>query len=342
MSAHARWVTRAPEAFLTLSWGCGTDEIPQRCRLADRPCINPDASAVDEDESFQSHENTFPSLHHVRTATSNGPETSGNAMQRGEPLPEPQADLGDMYDGFDYPMYFEHIMMPELFPVNGSMEIMQPSLDLGDTHFFGQTLDTISDLDFGAIFDPSTLSSGPQPGDMHEANHTHTAIPDVPRARLEAFKRSPWLWMPSAQQSAFDEQNQFLMDATSADLVASPNTPSAHDASLIDPLTFQERDSILLMVKSTCKDRVAISNFPSPEVLTTLASTCIAKRLRTDQYFHPSTFDCRSARTELLVALIAGGCVCFGIKSVSRTGLLLQEVVRMSLDRLVCRSPHNT
>lgn len=260
----------------------------------------------------------------------------GQVAQDG-PLHSGGPDMDGLYSGFDYPMYFEHIMMPDLLPVDGTVDISQPSMDLGNAPFFDATPESVSELDFAAMFDTYKPSHDPQRREANDLVPVQATTTDVPRARLEAFQRSPWLWMPSAQQSAFNEQSHFSINATSVDLVASPETRFGHDATLPDALTYQERDSILLMLKSTVKDRVPISNFPTPDVLTTLVGTCVVKRLRTDQWFHSPTFESRSARTELLAALIAGGCICFGIRDISRTGLLLQEVVRMSLDRLVKR-----
>ena len=61
----------------------------------------------------------------------------------------------------------------------------------------------------------------------------------------------------------------------------------------------------------------------------------LAKRMETDAWIHPYTIQLDIARPELLTALIAAGCVCFGIPSVSKTGLVLLEVLRVALSRLM-------
>lgn len=63
----------------------------------------------------------------------------------------------------------------------------------------------------------------------------------------------------------------------------------------------------------------------------------IAKRMETDAWIHPYTFESENSRLELLIALIAAGCICFGLPTVNRTGLVLQEIVRVALQNLAER-----
>lgn len=141
--------------------------------------------------------------------------------------------------------------------------------------------------------------------------------------------------MPSAEQSTFADQNDIAMDSDAIDLAASPQQALLPDLAIDDVLSLQSRDRILAVVMDTAKSRVSISTFPGPEFLDTLIKTCIIKRAKQDCWLHPGTFHSDQTRPELLTALVAGGCICFGIQTVSRTGLLLQEVVRLSLERLV-------
>lgn len=75
--------------------------------------------------------------------------------------------------------------------------------------------------------------------------------------------------------------------------------------------------------------------FPSAEILDTLIKVGIAKRLETDAWIHPYTFNSEQTRPELLIALIAAGCVCFGDPAVNRTGLVLLEIARVALNKLI-------
>lgn len=88
-------------------------------------------------------------------------------------------------------------------------------------------------------------------------------------------------------------------------------------------------------MSKTTQSRISIPSFPSADSLDILIKVGIAKRTETDAWIHPYTFESEKARPEFLTALVAAGCVCFGIPSVSRTGLLLQEIVRVALGGLV-------
>lgn len=91
------------------------------------------------------------------------------------------------------------------------------------------------------------------------------------------------------------------------------------------------RDEIFRLVIKTAKSKILIKTFPSAERLDILLRVGIAKRMETDAWFHPFSFRSASTRPELLIALIAAGCVCFGVPAISRTGLVLLEVARVAL-----------
>lgn len=76
-------------------------------------------------------------------------------------------------------------------------------------------------------------------------------------------------------------------------------------------------------------------SFPDAACLDKLIKVGIAKRTENDAWIHPYTFDSNSVIPELLITLVAAGCICFGIPAVNRTGLILQEISRMALNKLV-------
>lgn len=86
---------------------------------------------------------------------------------------------------------------------------------------------------------------------------------------------------------------------------------------------------------TTADARISVPTFPSTIILDSLIKVGIAKRLETDAWIHPYTFSSEQARPELLIALVAAGCVCFGIPKVNRTGLVLLEIARVALNKLI-------
>ncbi|OMP82922.1 hypothetical protein BK809_0001113 [Diplodia seriata] len=125
------------------------------------------------------------------------------------------------------------------------------------------------------------------------------------------------------------------LESENVDVATSPHWPYSVDLTIQDRLSQQTRDRILQLVIQTVGSNVSIPSFPSAEFLDVLIKNGIAKKLETDAWIHPHTFSSQTTRTELLTALIAAGCVCFGIMSVGKTGGMLQEIVRVALNNLV-------
>ena len=80
--------------------------------------------------------------------------------------------------------------------------------------------------------------------------------------------------------------------------------------------------------------RLGIPQFPSANALDTLLKVGIGQKTERDAWFHPWTFSINTARPEFLLTMIAAGCVCFGVQSISKTGLILFEVAHVALTRL--------
>ena len=97
----------------------------------------------------------------------------------------------------------------------------------------------------------------------------------------------------------------------------------------------QGRDDIFKLVVRTAGSRLSVSSFPSADYLDTLIKVGISKRTETDVWIHPYTFYDQKLRPELLTALVAAGCVCCGLSSINKTGIILQEITRVSLAQLV-------
>jgi hypothetical protein len=89
------------------------------------------------------------------------------------------------------------------------------------------------------------------------------------------------------------------------------------------------------LVVTTADAKVSVPTFPSAQCLDVLIKVGIAKRLERDAWIHPYIFDSEQSRSELLIALVAAGCVCFGVPAVNRTGLVLLEIARVALNKLI-------
>lgn len=134
---------------------------------------------------------------------------------------------------------------------------------------------------------------------------------------------------------AFSEHNQIQVDNEQVDMAASPHQSYATTLAIRDELQLSTRDKMFRLVVTTADAKVSVPVFPSAECLDVLIKVGIAKRLETDAWIHPFTFSSETSRPELLIALVAAGCVCFGVPAVNRTGLVLLEIARVALNKLI-------
>lgn len=144
------------------------------------------------------------------------------------------------------------------------------------------------------------------------------------------------LWVPEKNQHAFSEERQIPLRDT--DRIPSSYQNRLDAVKIPGKLSYQARDDILKLVIRTGGSRLSVTTFPSPDYLDTLIKIGIGKRTETDAWIHPYTFydsDYQQLRPELLMALIAAGCVCCGMPSINKTGIILQEITRVSLAQLV-------
>jgi hypothetical protein len=139
--------------------------------------------------------------------------------------------------------------------------------------------------------------------------------------------------MPERNQNAFSEHENITLDERN--VASSPHMPYSSNVVIPDHLSAGARDRIFQLVSKTARSQITIPSFPSAECVEKLIKVGIGKRTETDAWIHPYTFDSEVARPEWLTALVAAGCICFGVPAVNRTGLALQEIVRVALNTLV-------
>lgn len=296
---------------------------------------------------------------HDLTQTASCAPTSATAEISGA-----QALLGMCDDSYQprqqVTAFFDQIMVPEQDFVGADPALAPdftmwlPETDwVGDIDFFdhdigsalGQTFEAQRILD--NFFAPVVPYDTPTP-----QSRTATDRGDEAKRRSAIFEQSPWyvikmlleaqlisyrLWVPARNQHAFSEHDGVTIDENHIDIATSPHEPCSSNVIISDSLSQGARDRIFQLVSKTAASRVIIPSFPSADCLDKLIKVGIAKRLETDAWVHPYTFESEHASLELLIALIAAGCICFGLPAVNRTGLVLQEIVRVALQNLTER-----
>lgn len=143
------------------------------------------------------------------------------------------------------------------------------------------------------------------------------------------------LWVPGSNQRAPTDQTQINIDQDTAGQAA--KSPSCRNlrVQIKDKMDLATRDSLLQFISRTTQADVTISAFPDPSFLDLLIQTGLSKRGSRDGCVHPASISYKEMRPELLTALMLAGCVCLGFEAINKSGLVLQEVVRLSLERLV-------
>jgi hypothetical protein len=241
------------------------------------------------------------------------------------------------------PNFFDQIMVPE--PDFLELGYSQAPLDFAK---WMPEVDWFESVDiFGSDFAPAidetfetprqdvdgmNTSQMPQvaPAGVTGGNNSDESL----RRRHAIFKQAQWLWQPEHNQRAFDEHEGITLDERQVDLSSPPHHPYSSDITIPDRLSQTSRDRIFQLVSKTARSQISIPSFPSADCLDKLIKVGIAKRTETDGWIHPYSFESENAYPEFLTALVAAGCICFGIPSVNRTGLVLQEIVRVSLSVL--------
>ncbi|KAK4580460.1 hypothetical protein LTR86_000663 [Recurvomyces mirabilis] len=244
----------------------------------------------------------------------------------------------------DVPSFFDQIMVPDP-DFNGADNTMLPpdiSNLFSDQDWFGEMdifgTDFVPTMDEALAIPPWPSPSTAIPNEIVQAETSYgqaLSRSEHARKRHAIYQQSPWLWYPEKRQNAFSEHSSIQLDEIKLYSASSPHQPFAEASIIPDKLSMKSRDRIFELILKTAKSRVSMASFPSAELLEVLMKMGIAKRLETDAWIHPHLFHSESARPELLTALVAAGCVCFGVKAISRTGLVLLEIVRQALNKSV-------
>ncbi|OQD63773.1 hypothetical protein PENPOL_c009G01205 [Penicillium polonicum] len=232
----------------------------------------------------------------------------------------------------NFPAFFEQVMQPNVemelpqetqqprgvFDFMLDTDFIFPEDDLFDTNFMPD-LDRI--IDTGPSIYGSEDLQNPQLGDHESASR-----------RAAAFRKSFWLWVPEKNQHAFSEERGIPL--RDGDTISPNHRNKLQSLQIPGKLSMHSRDDIFKLVVQTAGSRLSVSSFPSAEYLDTLIKVGIGKRTETDAWIHPYTFYDQKLRPELLIGLVAAGCVCCGLASINKTGIVLQEITRVSLAQL--------
>ncbi|KAL4944372.1 hypothetical protein BDV06DRAFT_210294 [Aspergillus oleicola] len=264
------------------------------------------------------------------TGTPQGHSKSQVTFPAQTPDQIPSHDALENFKGLgEFPSFFGNIMMPSELTSSSVSMVQQPrgvfdfmndpeSLNSdADTDLFGPEI--LADLDDILQYNPSPVATNSVMDTSNEAQST--------KQRVEAFRRSLWLWIPAKNQTGFSEDGQIpLEDADMTASISSLHRSRLESLKIRGKLSNQLRDNIFQLVLATGGSQLSVASFPTAGSLDTLIKIGISKRTETDAWIHPYTLYRYDSRPELLTAVVAAGCVCSAIPSIGKAGVLLLEI----------------
>lgn len=159
----------------------------------------------------------------------------------------------------------------------------------------------------------------------------------------KAYQRSPWLFDPVAQDHAYAESQALSVDERMLERQLRAESTGVQQQQrqvlpLPRPMDATARDAILAMAIAFSKTTGSFPSFPSCDLLDVFVNAYFVREAaRPDPWIHAPTLhadegdDTNRCRTELLVALVAGGATLFAPPKVWKMGLALQEIVKLAI-----------
>ncbi|KAJ9151289.1 C2H2 type zinc finger domain protein [Pleurostoma richardsiae] len=159
----------------------------------------------------------------------------------------------------------------------------------------------------------------------------------------EAFKRSPWIWVPKRGENAYTEDSELAEGE--ARFMESPDVVKRFEWRFSQSLPLiQEdwtRDRIYSLVLRHSDPSLNLRRFPSLKFLNLLLQFYF-KRESTSRhsYIHVNSFNPDQARPELLTIIIAAGAVMSPIPGFRKLGFALHEKAKMAIVASLDQNTH--
>jgi hypothetical protein len=250
---------------------------------------------------------------------------------------QPPADMGAM-GVLPFTNFLQGIMYePMLDPTHMMQAEGMAVLDFCNNHNI-----ELNDIDF-SLLDQWNLAepapyphAGPMPEDPNALAEEHVDLSQLRRTLVKVWTASPWRWLPSQQDSAYEEQKNFSVssgDVTSAQFQESKRSL---DKVINQKLDSSLRDRVLAIVLSTCKTPAMVtqiaSSFPSTEVMDTMVHIFLASHMcSVSSWIHFSLFDMSAQWPDWIAVAAAAGGVLTPVPTLRKFGLALQEAVRLTI-----------
>lgn len=159
-----------------------------------------------------------------------------------------------------------------------------------------------------------------------------------PAKRTAAFERSPWLWTPTPNDRALNDQHNLNVDEDNIPSIlvaSSPPVDSSEFTSCV--MQQQQRDKMLEMLFSLRQLPPGQPPcLPSLSLLNAISQVFfVQQRMTVDHFIHGATFDPAEALPQLMIAIIAAGATLISTPAIWKMGLVLQELIRHAVAQYV-------
>lgn len=245
--------------------------------------------------------------------------------------------------------YATNPLWPETDQIRSSNAVDEMLLFISPADFNNQSLDFgFQDFDFNE-FDfqnqiLTTLPDTPRSNNIYAAENREGTKSTSRVARnasrgFEAFQRSPWLWTPSQGDHVLRDQRDLEVDGESISSALSPAFNSRRvqsEGCVFPPISTNLRDRMFYLVSATNKYANGSISFPSLDILNNVIEAFFTRQNhQIDTWIHVPTISLKTVCPEFLIALVMGGSAVISIPSIWKMGLVLFDVIRVTVGDLV-------
>ncbi|OWO98568.1 hypothetical protein B2J93_2886 [Marssonina coronariae] len=312
------------------------DSHRDRDRDRDQPGRAPDSLASFQTALGSPHARAFPAEPGLRTADHVG---EGGQQAAQPPL--------DGYFRLSHPFG----------PGSGPVEPSRSSLDLTaemllyptPSHFNNQNLDfdfldfNFDDVQLG-LMDPTPASGIAKTAAIPAANPSKSST-RASRGHA-AFSRSPWLWTPAGEDRVMKDAENLALDENDISIALTPGSSDAfaaspgHEPVLVDT---KLRDRMFYLISTMKNFTPRVPDFPSLDILNhVIRAFFVRQKYQVDNWIHVPTLSAPDAPPEFLLALVAAGSTVISIPAIWKMGLVLQDIVRLTVGDLWERKNSST
>ncbi|PVH82824.1 hypothetical protein DL98DRAFT_413922, partial [Cadophora sp. DSE1049] len=319
---------------------CGDEKPCRRCQSKGIACETQNSSSqtgqFDPPFAFSPSTNLY----------SNDPRLSNNSVNGVSEPGNSQEQLVDTYGIGTIPV--DHaannldFMTEEMLLFSNTADFNNQNLDFGflDFNFDEVHLDIANYPKDGASSERTTATQ-PQ-------RKVSRSLPrDASRAHA-AFTRSPWLWTPAQKDRILNDQDKWVL-AVDEENISTTLTPGStisipgcqsYESPSIDA---RLRDRMFYLVCNMNKFTQGVPDFPSLEILNHVIKAFFVKQsYQVDNWIHVPTLSAAESHPEFLLALVTAGSTVISVPAIWKMGLVLQDVVRVTIGDLWEKKNSNT